>query len=108
MGFDDMDKVALKPTILTKSVIVKKFGIAIRLITDKTYSDRPFCVEYSPLTADSTSIIYIEDSFTCFGGSVGMSDSYFKTLEQAQEFFNDIIHQDKDFMLKKYPKLWVE
>ena len=86
--------------------IVDKFGIAIRVIKDKIYPDKPFGVEFSPLSDDGKT--FYEDDFTCFGGSVGMSDSYFETEEKALEFFNDIVFKTREEMLEKYPDIWVE
>jgi len=93
--------------IIKTPVVVEKFGLAIRLIKDSCYKDRPYGVEFAPLYSGQP-FKFKRIDFSCFGGGVGMSDSYFRTLKKAKEFFNDIINLSREEMLKKYPDIWVE
>lgn len=91
--------------ILKKPIKVEKFGIAIRIITNKIYKDKPYGVEFAPLYVDEKKFDFKRCEFGCFGGSVGI---YFKTFKEARRFFNDIISLNKEEMLEKYPNIWVE
>jgi len=90
---------------IKKDTIVEKYGMVIRLIKIKKSYDYPYSVELAPMYKDDT---YDPEEFTTFGGLVGYSTSEFKTLKQAEEFFNDITTLTHEQMAKKYPNLWVE
>ncbi|MFC1588571.1 hypothetical protein ACFL54_09680 [Planctomycetota bacterium] len=82
---------------------VDKHDIIIRLV-DYKYSNNPFSVEYK-YTENSP---YDLPDFQEFGLEVGMERSEFETLEEAKQFFDDIIKLSLKELFKEYPQFWVD
>ena len=90
--------------VIFEEKIVLKHGIAVRVVRDDK-TELPFSVEQAPLSTDGE---YRKKDFYPFGGTVGYDVSQFKTQEEAQQFFNDVIGLDSKQLAEKYPNIWVE
>jgi len=101
---------------IIKQTIVEKFGMRLRLVKYEpglktTWQEieiknlflDPYWVEQTPL---QYGVQPKHDDWMVFGGGVGMLDSTFQMLEDAERFYNDILMLTDKEMLKKYPHIW--
>jgi len=84
---------------------VEKLGLFVGLIKyDKKeiYRGLKYAVYQAPLMRDGSVDII---NFTIFGGGVGMSTSEFKTKQEAEKFYNDVVKLEIFALRRKYPDI---